>query len=62
MRQNKKGQGKAIMLTLHRNKPQQRQLRHDVSLTVRKYLQVGNQKKLLRSHLLLQPLVLHSRL
>ena len=61
MRQNKKGQGKAIMLTSHQNKPQQ-QVRHEVRLTVRKYLQVGNQKKLLRSHLLLQPLVLHSRL
>ena len=60
MTQNKKGQGKAIMLTLPQNEPQQGQMRHEVRLTGRNYLRVGNQKKLLRSHLLLQPLVLHS--
>ena len=32
MRQNKKGQGKAIILTLHQNKPQQGQMRHEVRL------------------------------
>ena len=54
--------GKATKLTLHQNKPQQGQMQHEVRLTGRNYLRVGNQKKLLRSHLLLLLLLLHSRL
>ena len=37
MRKNKKGQGKAIKLTLHQNKPQQVQMQHEVRSTERKY-------------------------